>query len=201
MIITEIKQGTEEWHNAKLGKIGGTRFKDVFKANNLDLIDTLISEIGSETKEESYTNSYMEWGIENEPFAKLVYQEVTGNIINDMPLCKSEWNELLLLSPDGMTKDLKGAVEIKCPATKTHCKYIRMDKIPSEYKHQIYCYFIVNEKLEWLDFVSFDYRFKPQEMFIKRITREEISEELNTLKVEYLKFYEKFKKYKNQIIN
>ena len=200
MIVTDIKQMTPEWHKAKIGKIGGTRFKDVFKANNLDLIDTLIAEIGSQYKEITYINDAMQWGIDHEPIAKDLYSKVKGVKIKDMPLCLSEWNDILQLSPDGFTECLTGGLEVKCPSTKVHCKYIRMDKLPSEYKYQVYDYFLVNEKLEWLDFVSFDWRFKPMPMWIKRINRVDIAEELETCKSEYLKFYDKFLKYKNQII-
>lgn len=202
MIMTRFEQRSDEWRTAKLVKIGGTRLKNVFKSDNLTLIDELISEEGSDEADEIYVNTEMQRGIDLEPVAFELYQEVKGIELEESPnLCLADWSDLLCLSPDAFTLELEGAVELKCPKTKTHVKYIRMNKIPSEYIYQVYTYFLVNNDLEWLDFVSFDPRFKPQPMWVKRVTRDEILEELSDVKGDFLKFEEKYKKYRTKIID
>lgn len=198
MKITRVEQRTEDWYKIKKGKVGGSTFKNVFKSNNLDFIDELIAQLGNPEIEETFTSNEMQRGIELEPLAVDVYQKVTGIKIEDsFNLCTCDWSDLLVLSPDGFTPELNGAIEIKCPNTKTHVRYIRQNKIPSEYKYQVYAYFIVNHMLEWLDFVSFDPRFEPQQMWIKRVTREEIQGDLDNAKAEMVKFEEKY----NRVIN
>jgi hypothetical protein len=74
-----------------------------------------------------------------------------------------------------------------------------MGGLPNEHKYQVYQYFLVNEKLQWLDFVSYDPRFTPRPLYIHRIERNDIIDELNTLEAEVVKFWAKFEKYFNQV--
>ena len=202
MIEVNIEQGSKDWLNLRLGRITGTRLKEVFKSDNLSLIDELIAEVEAGDLGDNYTSSSMQRGKEIEPLAKSIYSQVKGIELVDVGFCvNEEYKDNIGLSPDGFTVDILGAVEVKCPNTKTHVKYIRMDKIPADYMHQIYMYFIVNEKLEWLDFISFDDRFKIRPMFVKSVIREEIKDELIIIKDGLDKFIKKLNKYKQQIIN
>lgn len=201
MIEIKVEQGSKEWLNLRLGRITGTRLKDVFKSDNLPLIDELISEVEVGQLEETFVNSAMQRGKDLEPIVKNIYTEVKSIELDEVGFCVSEkYKDTIGLSPDAFTKDRLGAVEIKCPNTKTHVKYIRMNVIPKDYIHQVYMYFIVNEKLEWLDFISFDDRFKIRPMFVKRITRNEIEQELIDIEKGIEKFIKKLEKYKQQII-
>lgn len=199
MIEVKVEQGSQEWLKMRLGKITGTRTKEVFKSDNLGLIDEMISEIISEEIEETYTSKEMQRGKDLEPFVREIYTKITGIEIEEVGFCLSEKNDFLALSPDGFTPDRKGAIEIKCPSTKTHVKYIRQAQIPNEYKYQVYSYFLVNEKLEYLDFISFDDRFKVKPMFVKRVTRAELENELEETEKGLEKFIKKFLKYNAEI--
>lgn len=195
MIEINVEQGSKEWLKMRLGKITGTRLKEVFKSDNLSLIDEMIAEIDSEEIEENYVSKEMQRGKDLEPLVRNIYSQVKSINIDEVGFCLSESDDYSALSPDGFTQDRKGAIEIKIPSTKTHVKYIRQNQIPNEYKYQVYQYFLVNEKLEWLDFISFDERFKSMQMFIKRVNREEIKEELEKTRIELNKFITKFEKY------
>lgn len=199
MIEIKVEQGSQEWLKMRLGKITGTRLKEVFKSDNLSLIDELIAEIISEEIEENYVNTAMQRGKDLEPIVRELYTKVTGIEIEEIGFCISEENDFLALSPDGFTKDRKGAIEIKCPSTKVHVKYIRQDQIPNDYKYQVYNYFLVNKDLEYLDFISFDNRFKIKPMYVKRITRNEIQEDLEKTFTDLEKFCDKFLKYYEKI--
>lgn len=202
MIEIEVEQGSKDWLNLRLGRITGTRLKEVFKADNLSLIDELIAEVEVGEVEETFVNSAMQRGKDLEPVVKSIYTQVKETELDELGFCVSEkYKDIIGLSPDAFTKDRLGAVEVKCPNTKTHVKYIRMNVIPREYIHQVYMYFIVNEKLEWLDFVSFDNRFKIRPMFVKRVTRNEIEQELEEIEKGLDKFLIKLAKYKQQIID
>ena len=195
----ELEQGTREWLEARKGKITGTRLKDVLKTDNLPLIYELIAELGSDEIEETFVSKAMERGKNCEPVAISLYQHMTGVVIDSVGFCISEENDFLALSPDGFTADRIGAIEVKSPNTATHVKYILGDKIPSEYLPQVITYFLVNTKLEWLDFISFDDRYKPRPIWIKRVTRDELKDQLVEVSEKLDKFITKFNKYYEKI--
>ena len=172
MLEVKVEQGTKEWKNLRLGKITGTRLKGIRSSNNLPIIDEMISELVVGEAEFIFINDAMKRGNEKEPEARALYIEKTGADIEEVGFCISIDNDYIGLSPDGFTKDRKGAIEIKCPSTKKHVQNIRMDKIPSEYKDQVLMYFILNEELEWLDFISYDDRFTAKPIWIKKVIRE-----------------------------
>ena len=195
----ELEQGTREWLEARKGKITGTRLKDVLKTDNLPVIYEMIAELGSDEIEETFVNKAMQRGKDCEPIAISLYQHMTGVVIDSVGFCVSEENDFLALSPDGFTADRTGAIEVKSPNTSTHVKYIIGDRVPSEYLPQVMTYFLVNTKLEWLDFISFDDRYKPKPIWIKRVTREELKDQLVEVNEKLDKFITKFSKYYEKI--
>lgn len=199
MIIHNCTQGSHEWHQLRLGKITGSRLKKMMAKDNLALIDELIAEeqVGIADDDE-FMSDEMQRGINMEPLAIQEYSNITGHEVDHPCLIQSEDWDILCQSPDGYV-GTTGAVEIKCPKTKTHIKYIRMGKIPNEYKEQVWSYFLVNPELQWLDFVSYDPRLAVKPIWILRINREELAEELATVTIELEKFIAKLNKYKSEI--
>jgi len=205
MIIHDCTQGSFEWHQLRLGKITGSRLKKMMAKDNLSLIDELIAEeqVGIADDDE-FVSDEMQRGIDMEPLAIQEYSNITGNTVEHPCILQSEDWPILFQSPDGCIKGaseggFEGAVEVKCPKTKTHIKYIRMGKIPNEYKEQVWSYFLVNPDLKWLDFVSYDPRLTVKPIWIHRVTREELAEELQTAVAELEKFIAKLDKYKSEI--
>lgn len=199
MIIHDCTQGSFEWHQLRLGKITGSRLKKMMAKDNLSLIDELIAEeqVGIADDDE-FVSDEMQRGIDMEPLAIQEYCNITGYTVDHPCFLQSEDWPILCQSPDGYI-GTTGAVEVKCPKTKTHVKYIRMGKIPNEYKEQVWSYFLVNPDLEWLDFVSYDPRLTVKPIWIHRVTREELAEELDAAKVELIKFIIKLEQYKSEI--
>jgi putative phage-type endonuclease len=202
-IYAELIQGSEEWKSVRRGMITGSRLKDVFKADNLGLVDELIAEKISDEVEEMFQNAAMKRGTEMEPIARKAYEEESGNVVTQVGFCVSNKFSFLGLSPDGLIEtDLKykKGLEIKCPNTATHVKYIRMNKIPSEYKYQILDYFLVCQDMESLDFVSYDDRFSTKPLHIITITRKELEEDLQQAEIALEKFWKKFELYYKAVV-
>ena len=195
----DLEQGSLKWLEARKGKITGTRLKDVLKTDNLPVIYEMIAELGSDEIEETFVNKAMQRGKDCEPIAISLYQHMTGVVIDSVGFCISEDNEMLALSQDGFTADRTGAVEVKSPNTATHVKYIIGDKVPSEYLPQVMTYFLVNTKLDWLDFISFDDRYRPKPIWIKRVYRHELKDQLVEVSEKLDKFITKFNKYYEKI--
>ena len=166
-----IKQGTEEWHQIRWGKIGGTTSKGLFVKSDT-LLDELLSEMTEPFElEDSFESADMVRGFELEPLAR---QEVSLYIGHELLECgwlQCEEIPLLGISPDGITSDMTISAETKCPARKKHMSTIRINEIPLDNLHQCVHYFTVNPHLEKHYFASFrPEAIKP--LFVKELTRQ-----------------------------
>jgi len=199
MIIHNCDQGTHEWLQLRLGKITGTRLKKMLAKDNLALLDELIAE--EETglsDDDDFVSEEMQRGIDLEPLAIQEYCNVTGHEVDHPCLIQSSEWPILMMSPDGYIGKT-GAVEIKCPKTKTHIKYIRQGKIPNDYKEQIWAYFMVNPDLQWLDFVSYDPRLTKKPIWILHITRDQVQNDVSDALWHLGSFITKLDNYRNEI--
>jgi len=212
MKIIETEQGTDEWLKYRLWKVTWTKLKDVMWSNNLKLIDELLAEILTAEWKENITSRAMERWTDEEPHAIKEYEKVTGQKVSAVWFCISDEFDYLWLSPDwfiwdnASIKDDKITpiyskwLEIKCPSSQKHIEYIRINRVPNEYKHQVINYFIVNEDMEELDFVSFDRRVLVKPLHIVNVKREDLKDEIEECKVALRKFKVKLDKYHEQII-
>lgn len=204
MKIKNVEQRSREWFEMRLGVITGSRCKNVFKSANLSFIDELIAERLSGDIVESPTTQAMMHGIMMEPVALDEYRMRTGADAREVGFCIHDNLDYLAISPDALVYENGtpiGGVEIKCPSTKKHIEYIRMNKIPAEYLSQVMHYFIVVDTLQWVDFVSFDPRIQ-KKLFIFRIRRDDphVENDIELRKMEYIKFWNKLQKYERQIL-
>ena len=203
IVYKEMEQRSNEWFKLRLGTITGTRLKEVFKSNNLPLIDELIAEeLTGLTPPPIYVNDAMQRGIDLEPVAMELYIKETFVEVETPAFVRHSDLDFIGFSPDGLVKEddkYVGGVEIKCPSSKKHIEYIRINKIPNEYKYQVISYFINCPDLEYVDFISYDDRVKIKPLHIVRVTRDEMLVELQDTIKGINKFNEKRAKYFKQI--
>lgn len=204
MKIKNVEQRTREWFEMRLGVITGSRCANIFKSNNLSFMDELIAERLSGEIIETPTTAAMQHGIMMEPMALDEYRLRTGFDCREIGFVIHNEHDWLAISPDALVYENEtpiGGVEIKCPSTKKHVEYLRMGRIPAQYKSQVMHYFIVIESLEWMDFVSYDPRIQ-KNLFKFRIHRNDpdVQTDLEMRKQSYLKFWDKLQKYERQII-
>lgn len=175
----EIIQGTDAWKALRAGKVTASRIADVIAkiktgeaAGRANYRADLIAERLTGIPAESYFNAAMEWGINTEPLARLAYEAVTGNQVQEVafvPHPNIEWSGA---SPDGLVGD-DGLVEIKCPNTSTHLTYLLQGKVPAKYIPQM-AWQLACTGREWCDFVSFDPRLPERnQLFIVRYERDD----------------------------
>lgn len=200
MKIHKVKQGTLPWFVLRIGKVTGSRFKQLMSSDNLSLVDTLIAEqITLQSQESDYVSEDMQRGIDLEPLAAKEYERMFKKKTKQVGFVTSDEFPMFGISPDRLI-GRKGALEIKCPGSKVHVKTIRQNKIPNEYKYQVLAYFLVHEKLDWLDFMSYDPRFYKRPVFVVRVTRTELTDEIMEA-IENMKgFFLKFEIIKQSII-
>ena len=199
MIIHDVIQWTPEWLKLRKGIITGTRLKAVASAPSTATYKTLMAELIAEDLAplpETFQNDAMiRWNM-LEPIAREKYEELTWQKVEALGFCIHETRKYSGLSPDGfiVTKTdprpseplvtvYKKALEIKCPGAKNHLKIISENKIPAEYKWQIINYFLVNEELEELDFMTFnpDIYIEHLQIHIIKVKREDYEKELTEI--------------------
>ena len=174
MIIHNLEQQTPLWFELKWGKIGGTLAKDLFKRSESLFYKILSEKLEQfDFEDDYYINSHMQRGNDLEPFARDFLNSYTGLKFNEVGWIQSECCDLLGISPDGITEDLKNQCEIKCLSRKKHTEILVKQEIPLEYIFQCCHAFAVNNILEKLYFIS----FRPEcnvNNFIKCITLKSI---------------------------
>ena len=188
----EIIQGTDEWKMLRLGKVTASRVKEIvattktgYSTSRDKYMTQLLLERLTGTVAESYSDAAMQWGTEQEPFARAAYEAAKGVMVDQVAFVNHPTIEMAGASPDGLVND-DGLVELKCPMSHTHLETLKTKKIPSDYITQMQWQLAVTGR-KWCDFVSFDSRMPNHlQLFIARVNRDE--EYISFLELEVCKF-------------
>lgn len=148
--------------------------------------------------EETFAKA-MQWGKVLEEEALYYYNQITGNNVisgtNGFPevLFVDNIIEGFGDSPDGVTADRKGVVEIKCPYNgANHLRNCALDNYHDGCDYFWQCLgHMIDPQVEWCDFVSYDPRYEdghPDKIKIIRISREDVQSRIDIL-TEKIKFW------------
>lgn len=155
IVHKDLEQKSIEWFELRWGKIGGTSSKGLFVKGDTLFLDILSQRIEEFEPSDGFSNDAMDRGNELEPFAVEYLDRYLNVKFETVGWLQSEENELLGISPDGITADLKQACEIKCLSRKKHVEVLVNNVMPLDYVHQCIHYFTVNPNLEKLHFLAF----------------------------------------------
>lgn len=175
MQVSNVEQGSEEWHQIRLGKATASRFKDVLaKGQGISRNKykaQLIAQRLSGKKSKGFTSWQMAQGTEREAEARLIYEAFTGNKVSEVGFVELDHIQAGA-SPDGLVND-DGTIEIKCTEELAHYEVMEKQKVPAEYVKQIQGQLWVTER-QWCDFISYCPEFDPKNrMQIVRVHRDE----------------------------
>lgn len=172
------EQRSPEWFAERLGLATASNFRKILAkiktgeaADRRNYRAQLVIERLTGKPSESYSNSAMQWGNEQEPFARIAYMAQTGNVVYEVGFLK---HAVLLAgaSPDGLIGS-NGLIEIKCPVSATHIETLKGHEMPAEHMPQVQGQLWVTGR-EWCDFVSYDPRMPEKlQLFIQRVPRQE----------------------------
>ena len=176
-MIEMIEQRTDEWFAARLGKVTASKVADViaktktgYSTSRENYMAQLVVERMTNTKAESYSNSAMEWGTEQEPFARAAYEAAKGVLVEECGFFPHPTIEMSGASPDGLVAG--GLVEIKCPNTATMIETLLTQKVPQKYFTQMQ-WQMACTGTTFCDYVVFDPRMpKHLQLFITRVDRD-----------------------------
>lgn len=172
---TKIEQGSDAWKALRAGKVTASRVADVLSkiksgesAGRKNYRMDLVAERLTGKPADSFTNSAMQWGTEQEPFARIAYETHKGLFVEQVPFVDHPTIEWFGCSPDGLVAE-DGLLEIKCPNTTTHLEYLQDGKPPSKYIPQMMAQMACTGR-KWCDFASFDPRLPEDlELFVVRL--------------------------------
>lgn len=213
-VYKDIIQGSEIWHSMRRGKVTGSKLSSVFGTalSRTQLIAELIAEYASEQTKTFKVTSEMEWGNEQEEVAVKAFEDKNNVVVDrSVGFMISDKYDWLGFSPDGILEDsdFSEMIEIKNPDTKTMMFYKIANMIPQEetklsaskqnwcgisqdYKYQVLCGFLVNEKCKKIHFLVHDARIidEKQRLYTVTIERDNelVQKELKEVREELIRF-------------
>lgn len=193
MIWHNVEQNTPEWDEVKLGKPSSSGYAK-FMANygksfgepaHRYALQLALERINGRKADHSFTNDHMERGHEQEPLARMSYEEmffceVSNGGFFDFGLYGD--------SPDGLIGD-DGVIEIKSVIASTQYDTIKRGSFDPSYKWQIAGHFDSGRK--WVDYISYcpDYA-EWNQLVVYRVYREEMAAEIEMLHQRRAEFLE-----------
>ena len=180
MIIQKFNS-EEEWLDARLGKVTGTRLKDLVVKRGTKPKKGFYEIIAERVAIPANGENVMDRGHRLEIDALERFESESGKKVNkDLVIfCRGD-NHDIAVSPDGYIEKKKKVtemVECKCLSSASHIEAYLTKEIPSEYEYQKLQYFIVNDDLQILYFVFYDPRM-PKDFFYFTIKREEVKDQI-----------------------
>jgi predicted phage-related endonuclease len=182
------EQGSIEWKKERLGKLTASRFADAIAktrngwgASRDNYMAELVVERLTGAPYIGFKSQAMVRGTEMEPTARLAYELLTGNDVEQTGFIHHPNIPMSGASADGLVGN-DGMIEIKCPETKTHIETLITGTISRRHILQCQWNMACRPERRWVDFVSFDDRMpEPMSIFIKRIPRD--TQEIKDLEV------------------
>lgn len=182
-ITCDAAQGTEQWHQDRLGKVTGARCAGIFAsvksgeaAARANLRMTLVLErlTGKPAAQSFADNEDIKWGREQEPFSRMAYE-----IQKDLVVRESGFIYLPDIaagcSLDGFVDDngRPGIWESKSPKSKNHYECLVSGDVPKMYMPQV-THNLWITGAEFCDFTSFDPRMPEKlQFFCVRVERDQ----------------------------
>jgi len=136
-----VKQGTEEWLNARKGVVTGSRVGAILGLNPWQKKEDVLREMVREhhgAEREFQGNEATRWGTEHEADGINYYEHSTGNIVQHHGLIVHPDYDWIGYSPDGTTRfsldeeDNTALIEVKCPFSQKI-----PESIPEHYMAQV----------------------------------------------------------------
>lgn len=156
MKILKCEQRSQEWYQARKGKIGGTRLGQVISNRKNKLIYELINEqLSDHVFPDDYISDDMQFGIDNEEIARDLYSELSGISFEQIGMILSDYSGIHMASPDGINMNCGIVLEIKCTIN-GHIHIQRFfEGVESTHLPQIINYFAVSDEINEVHWVSY----------------------------------------------
>lgn len=181
MKVTKVKQNSPEWFQMRLGKVTGSKPKDLITKRGNTVKKGVFRLIADKLEDIQIVESYRERGHDLEPEAIAEVEKYLGVVIDTDMFWESEEYPGLALSPDGgIATDgiYTEAVEIKCLDGANHLEAVITNEVPNDYIDQAVHYFLVNPDLKVLHFAFYHPAIPSKKLHVIRIAREQMEQRI-----------------------
>lgn len=193
MRILQVDQNSDEWLEARKGKITGSKAYDTlpkyrgagFKSGFYKLIAERLA------ANEEITNHRERGHNLEEAAAEEFERQCPGKKLMSVGMVVSDFDEDIALSPDKFVvpekeNEFTEAVEIKCLSSELHIEAVMENHIPgkdaNKYMHQILHYFVVVPTLETVYLTFYDPRLSVYQLYVIPFYRKDLEKEIEELK-------------------
>jgi len=185
-MFNDVQQNTEEWMALRTGKATASNF-GCFMANEGKAFGDpakryalqIALELATGKKSEfSFSNDHMERGHEQEPVARMLYEEERFCTVDNGGFFDcGQYGD----SPDGLVGG-DGVIEIKSVIAPTHYATLTRGSYDPAYKWQLVGHLDCTGR-EWVDFISYCADFpESRQLIVHRLYSEQCKDELNRLR-------------------
>lgn len=186
MMWHDVEQNTDAWAALRCGRATASNFA-CFMANDGKAfgdpakryaLQIALERITGRKAEYSFKNDDMDRGHEQEPIARMMYEEENFvSVTNGGFFDCGEYGD----SPDGRVGP-KGLIEIKSVIASTHYATLQRGSFDPAYRWQLTGHLDCSE-CDWVDFVSYCSDFPDdRQLIVYRTDRDDLAEELTRLK-------------------
>lgn len=191
MILPIIYNSENDWQLKRIGRFTASQIHrlmtepkkkgEVLSVGAKTYINEVAAELLTGHRKPRFQNNAMERGIELEPMAFAALCKQLGLELTDpnvMHFGVSEFglyapNDYIAASPDGLILDKELIVELKCPDSATHLKYLQIETpedlldVAPEYYYQIQLNILLSEAKGAI-FASYDDRY-PENLQLHKV--------------------------------
>lgn len=196
----DIEQNTDEWFNARLGKITSSQFAKIISNNNTSndyALQLALERINKKKSVNQIKTTHMERGHRQEPIAISLYESTHFTIVKRGGFFDCGFYGD---SPDGLV-GTDGTVEVKSVIQQVHYATLLRDSYDPSYHWQIVGHLACSGRY-WCDFISYcaDFPINNQ-ILVYRVERDTVKEDIKVLMERLDLFDEIVEKTKQQIID
>lgn len=199
----DVPQNSPEWEALKLGKASSSGYakfmahygKDFGEPAHRYALQIALERVTGRKAEYSFKNDDMERGHEQEPLARMLYEEMFFCEVGNGGFYDFESHGD---SPDGRVNAGEGLIEVKSVIASTHEATLKRGSFDPAYRWQIAGHF--DSECEWVDFISYcgDYPEWSQ-LAVYRTYRREMAEEIAKLHERRQRFIDLVAKKENEL--
>ena len=188
----DIAQNTDDWFQMRAGKLTSSKLGTIManygkafgEPAKKYAVNIAIEQITGNAISSGYSNEHMERGHEQEPVARMLYEEETFCDVSNGGFFGSEF---IGCSPDGLVDD-NGVIEIKSVIASVHYNNVKRQSVDPAYKWQCIGNLMFTGR-EWIDFISYCEEFpEDKQLYTYRLKREDLSEQFEMLNKRILEF-------------
>jgi hypothetical protein len=201
----EVDQNTDEWFELRSGKLTSSRLGVVMSNYGKAFgepakkyaVNIAIEQITGQAIPSNYTNEHMQRGHDQEPIARMMYEDDTFCTVDNGGFFMSDF---VGCSPDGLIGD-DGVIEIKSVIATTQFATVKRQALDPSYKWQCIGNLMFTGR-NWLDFVSYCADFpEDKQLFTHRLNKLDYQKEFEMIDLRIDEFKKLVEQSKDIILN